>query len=120
MAHALRGEVPDGLVFHADRGIQFTSGPLWQVCRELGVAQSVGRTGVCFDNAMSESFWSTLKSKFYDRRKWAWRGKARKAVARWIESVYNRRRRHSSIGMFSPVEFEAQIADQHDKKKDAA
>ena len=62
MAHTLRGDVPDGLVFHADRGTQFTSEKLWEVCRNLGVAQSVGRTGVCFDNAMAESFWSTLKT----------------------------------------------------------
>ena len=58
----LRGDVADGLVFHADRGTQFTSEKLWEVCRNLGVAQSVGRTGVCFDNAMAESFWSTLKT----------------------------------------------------------
>ena len=53
MAHTLRGEVPNGVVFHADRGSQFTSDQLWQVCQDLGIAQSVGRTGVCFDNAMS-------------------------------------------------------------------
>ena len=120
MAYTLRGEVPEGLVFHADRGTQFTSEQLWQVCQELGIAQSVGRTGVCFDNAMSESFWSTLKTEFYDRKKWATRDEARKAVARWIEIVYNRRRRHSAIGMISPVDFEARIADQDDKKKAAA
>ena len=117
MAYTLRGEVPEGLVFHADRGTQFTSEQLWQVCQELGIAQSVGRTGVCFDNAMSESFWSTLKTEFYDRKKWATRDEARKAVARWIEIVYNRRRRHSAIGMISPVDFEARIADQDDKRK---
>ncbi len=117
MAYTLRGEVPEGLVFHADRGTQFTSEQLWQVCQELGIAQSVGRTGVCFDNAMSESFWSTLKTEFYDRKKWATRDEARKAVARWIEIVYNRRRRHSSVGMISPVDFEARIADQDDKRK---
>lgn len=120
MAHTLRGEVPEGLVFHADRGTQFTSEQLWKVCQELGIAQSVGRTGVCFDNAMSESFWSTLKTEFYDRKKWASRDEARKAVARWIEIVYNRRRRHSSIGMVSPVDFEAQIKAQQDKKQSAA
>ncbi|MBM0261386.1 transposase family protein [Corynebacterium macginleyi] len=49
-------------MFHADRGTQFTSEQLWEVCRSLGVAQSVGRSGVCFDNAMAESFWSTLKT----------------------------------------------------------
>ena len=62
MAHTLRGDVADGLVFHADRGTQFTSEQLWEVCRNLDIAQSVGRTGVCFDNAMAESFWSTLKT----------------------------------------------------------
>ena len=62
MAHTLRGDVPDGLVLHADRGTQFTSEQLWEACRNLGIAQSVGRTGVCFDNAMAESFWSTLKT----------------------------------------------------------
>ena len=56
MAHTLRGDVPNGLVFHADRGTQFTSEKLWEVCHNLGIAQSVGRTGVCFDNAMAESF----------------------------------------------------------------
>lgn len=109
MAHTLRGEVPDGLVFYADRGCQFTSTQMWEVCQELGIAQSVGRTGVCFDNAMSESFWSTLKTEFYDRKSWATRNQARKAVPHWIEVVYNRRCRHSAIGMISPVSFESQI-----------
>ncbi len=74
--------------------MQFNSEQLWEVCRNLGIAQSVGRTGVCFDNAMAESFWSTLKTEFYDRKRWATRDSARKAVAYWIEVVYNRRRRH--------------------------
>lgn len=94
MAHTLRGDVADGLVFHADRGIQSTSEPIWAVCRNLGIAESVARTGVCFDNAIAESFWSTLKTEFYDRKHWVTRESARKAVAYWIEVVYNRRRRH--------------------------
>ncbi|WP_144737170.1 DDE-type integrase/transposase/recombinase [Corynebacterium propinquum] len=57
-----RDEVADGLVCHSDRGTQFTSEQLWEVCRNLGVAQVMGRSGVCFDNAMAESFWSTLKT----------------------------------------------------------
>ena len=101
MACTLRGEAPDELIFHADRGTQFTSRRLWQVCQELGIAQTVGRTGVRFDNAMSESFWSTLKTEFYDRKKWPTRDGARQAVARWIDIVYNRRRRHSANGMVS-------------------
>ena len=120
MAHTLRSDVPDGWVFHADRGTQFTGEQLWRVCQELGMAQSVSRTGMCFDNAMAESFWSMLKTEFYDRKKWSTRDEARKAVARWIAIVYNRHRRHSSIGMISPIDFEAQIAEQDDRKKAAA
>ena len=69
---------------------------------------------------MAESFWSTLKTEFYDRKKWRTRNEAQKAVARWIEIAYNRRRRHSSIGMVSPVDFEAQLANQNDNKKAVA
>ena len=69
---------------------------------------------------MAESFWLTLKNEFYDRQKWATRDEARKAVAQWIEIVYNRRRRHSSIGMISPVDFEARITAQQEEKKAAA
>lgn len=106
MAHTLRGKVSDDLVFHADRGTQFTSDQLYRVCQELGIDQSMGRTGVCFDNAMAESFWSTLKTEFYERRKWKTRDEARRAVARWIEIFYNRQRRHSAIGYQSPIDFE--------------
>ena len=120
MAHTLRGDVPDGLVFHTDRGTQFTSEKLWEVCRSLGIAQSVGHTGVCFDNAMAESFWSTLKTEFYDRKRWATRDAARKAVAYWIEVVYNRRRRHSALGMASPVDFENRIGPTTSRKEIAA
>ena len=65
---------------------------------------------------MAESFGSTLKTEFYDWKKWATRDAVRKAVARWIEIVYNLRRRHSTIGMVSPVDFETQITDQDDSK----
>ncbi|MBT2521283.1 integrase core domain-containing protein [Arthrobacter sp. ISL-28] len=57
-------------MFHADRGTQYTSAQLNDVCTGLGIRQSVGRTGVCWDNAMQESFWSTLKAEFYNRRRW--------------------------------------------------
>lgn len=105
-AHTLRGDLPADVVFHADRGAQFTSTQLWEASRELGVLQSVGRTGVCWDNAMAESFWSTLKTEFYDRRVWASRAEAKREVGRWIEEFYNRRRLHTSLGMVPTVEFE--------------
>lgn len=109
MAHTLRHMLPDDVVLHADRGCQFTSAQMHEVAVELHVKQSMGRTGVCWDNAMSESFWSTLKTEFYDRYTWQTRAEAKQAVARWIEVVYNRRRLHTSLGMISPVEFEDTI-----------
>lgn len=95
-----------GAVFHADRGCQYTSAQMADVATELGVRQSMGRTGVCWDNAQQESFWSMLKTEFYDRYTFTTRADAVHAVSTWIETVYNRRRRHSALGQISPVTFE--------------
>ena len=108
-AVSLRGRDITGVIFHADRGCQYTSTQLANVAIELGVRLSIGRTGVCWDNAQIESFWSTLKSEFYDRRVWATRPQAHEAVGTWIEEVYNRSRRHSALGTKSPVEFEKAV-----------
>lgn len=114
MAKTLRGQIPGQVVFHADRGAQITSAQLHEVAVELDLLQSVGRTGVCWDNAMQESFWSTLKSEFYDRYRWATRAEAKQKVAWWIEDFYNRRRLHSSLGMVPPVEFEQLLRGQQE------
>lgn len=98
---------------NSDRGCQYTSTQLAQIAAELGVAQSVGRTGVCWDNACAESFWSTLKTEHYDRHQWATKADAKLGVGCWIEDRYNRRRRHSSIGMVSPVQFEQALNTTH-------
>jgi transposase InsO family protein len=97
-----------GVIFHADRGCQYTSEQMAAVAAELDVRQSVGRTGVCWDNAQQESFWSTLKTEFYDRYTFTTRDEAIEAVSRWIDTVYNTRRRHSALGQISPVQFETQ------------
>lgn len=110
MAVTLRGQLPDQVVFHADRGCQYTSTQLAEVTAALGLSQSVGRTGVCWDNAAAESFWSTLKTEYYDRHHWATKAEAKQGVGAWIEQRYNRLRRHSSIGMVSPVAFEQALA----------
>lgn len=98
-----------GVIFHADRGCQYTSTQLAETAQELGVLASVGRTGVCWDNAQQESFWSTLKTEFYNRHTFATHTDAIHAVSSWIETVYNRRRRHSALGQIPPVAFEHRI-----------
>jgi putative transposase len=98
-----------GVIFHADRGSQYTSAQLARAAENLAVRLSVGRTGICFDNAQIESFWSTLKTEFSDRHEFATHQHAIHAVSSWIETVYNRRRRHSALGMTTPVAFEHRI-----------
>ena len=105
-AVTFRGADTAGVIFHADRGCQYTSTQLADAAQELGLLLSVGRTGVCWDNAQIESFWSTLKTEFYDRHQFATHAEAIHAVSSWIESVYNRRRRHSALGQIPPVAFE--------------
>lgn len=97
-----------GVIFHADRGCQYTSTQLARVADEVDVQLSVGRTGVCWDNAQQESFWSTLKTEFYHRHTFTTRAQATRAVTDWIETVYNRRRRHSALGQISPIAYEHQ------------
>lgn len=111
-ATTLRGGFSGRVVFHADRGTQYTSAQIHKAATQLGIDQSMGRTGVCFDNAMAESFFATLKTEFYDRRRWPTRAQARQGVARWIEVVYNRRRRHSGIGYATPVDYEYQLTNK--------
>ena len=98
-----------GVIVHADRGCQYTSAQLAAVADELNVRLSVGRTGVCWDNAQQESFWSTLKTEFYQRHQFATRAEAIHAVSAWIDTVYNHRRRHSALGQIPPVAFEHRI-----------
>ncbi|MFK5585132.1 IS3 family transposase, partial [Serinicoccus sp. LYQ131] len=105
-AVTFRDAPTDGVIFHADRGCQYTSTQLANAAQELGVLLSVGRTGVCWDNAQIESFWSTLKTEFYDRHTFATHAEAIHAVSSWIENIYNRRRRHSALGQIPPVAFE--------------
>ena len=81
---------------------------LARFAREHNLVRSVGRTAV-WDNAQGESFWATLKVEFYDRYLWQTRQPPSPAVGDWIERVHNRRRRHSTIGIISPVAFEDRL-----------
>jgi transposase InsO family protein len=105
-AVGIRGGNVAGVVFHSDRGTQYTSGEFAELCASHGVAQSVGRTGVCWDNAPAESFLATLKKELVHRRTFRTRAEARLAIRRWIEAWYNRRRLSSVLGYRSPIEWE--------------
>uniref|UniRef100_UPI003F861571 IS3 family transposase n=1 Tax=Gordonia oryzae TaxID=2487349 RepID=UPI003F861571 len=94
------------VIFHADRGCQYTSAQMARAAAEYEARLSVGRTGVCWDNAQQESFWSTCKTEFYNRHQFDTRLEAAAAVARWISEVYNSRRRHSALGYIDPITFE--------------
>jgi putative transposase len=98
---------PDhGLVHHSDRGSQYTSLVFTRRCRAVGIDVSMGSRGDCFDNAVLESFHASLKKDLIHRRSWPTKAEARTAVFDYIEAFYNRRRRHSTLGMLSPVQFE--------------
>jgi transposase InsO family protein len=97
---------PPGVIFHSDRGAQYTSSEFRGFCRDNGVRPSVGRTGICYDNAVAESFFATLKKELIHTRPWPTIDKLRTAVFEYIESYYNRRRRHSALGYDTPIEYE--------------
>ncbi|MEA2316367.1 MAG: putative transposase [Solirubrobacteraceae bacterium] len=77
-----------------------------QQARGAGIAQSMGSRGDCFDNAVAESFFATLKKELIHRRSWPTKAELRTEVFEYIEVFYNRRRRHRSLGQLSPVQFE--------------
>jgi transposase InsO family protein len=104
------GHVAPDAVFHSDRGTQYTSAEFDAFTRHHAIRRSVGRTGVCWDNAAAESFFAALKNEMYYRQSFATRARARFAVAEYIEVFYNRRRLHSTLGYRTP--FEA-LTDHH-------
>jgi len=93
-----------GAIFHSDRGSNYTSTEFAETLLQHGIAQSVGRTGICYDNAMAESFFAALKNERVHRTTYPTREHARKDVARYIEMRYNTRRLHSGIGYKTPQE----------------
>jgi putative transposase len=98
------GHVRRDAIFHSDRGAQYTSTEFATFCRRKHVRASVGRTGVCWDNAAAESFFSALKNEMYHHQQFTTRARARFAVAEYIEIFYNRIRLHSTLGYRTPAE----------------
>jgi len=97
------------VIVHSDRGAEFASGVYRKTLASHGLLPSMSRTGNCYDNAHIESFWSSLKHELVYRQRFETRAEARRAIFDYIESFYNRRRLHSSLGYQSPLDFEAQL-----------
>ena len=110
-AAAVRGGDVGGVVFHSDKGGEYTGDLFAGACKALGVVQSMGRVGSALDNAAAESFNSTLEWELLSRRHFATKDQARREVARFIDS-YNHTRRHSSCEMKPPVLYEQILADR--------
>ena len=97
-------DLPGGAIFHSDRGSNYTSGEFAAVLERLQIRQSVGRTGICFDNSLAESFNAALKVERVHRTAYPTRKKAREDIARYIELRYNRTRLHSALAYRTPQE----------------
>ena len=108
---ALKTRCPEpGLLHHSDRGVQYASAEYQSQLRTHGMICSMSRKGDCWDNAVAESFFSTLKAELVHRTDYVSRSQAQASVFEYIEAFYNRRRRHSALGFTSPVEHEAAAA----------
>jgi transposase InsO family protein len=109
---ALRRRKPEaGLIFHSDRGTQYASYAFRDLLDRYGFVQSMSSTGHCYDNALMESFFHTLKTELIYFEKYRTKQEARGSVFEYIEIFYNRTRRHSSLNYCSPAEFEKRASE---------
>ena len=111
MAAGVRGGATSGIIFHSDRGSQYLSADYATAIAAREMMQSVGRTGVCWDNSVAESFFSSLKREVIHRYRYQDRAGARRAIFAWINQ-YNTRRLHSSLGYLPPTKWENQYHQQ--------
>lgn len=110
MAVASRGDV-EGVIFHSDRGSEYSADIYARACRKLGVIQSMGRVGSALDNAAAEAFNSIIKVEYVHRHRFRSRAEARLKIATWIVDFYNTRRRHSACEGMSPIDYERLMAE---------
>ena len=95
-----------GVIFHSDRGTQYTSGQFDRYCTKNNIRRSLGKTGICYDNAVSESFFATYKKELIHTRPWPDLKSLREETVDWIKNYYNPIRRHSTLGYLTPREYE--------------
>ncbi len=97
---------PEGAVIHSDHGVQFTSWAFTDRALKSGLLPSMGAVGSCYDNAIIESFWGRMQVELLNRKRWNTRLELANAIFEYLEIFHNRRRRHSSLGMLTPAEYE--------------
>lgn len=119
MAVAVRGgaEQVAGVLMHTDQGSEYTAGDFRKACTRMGITQSMGRVGSALDNSVIEAWHSTLEFELRSRERFPTRATARRRVAEWIEE-YNHSRRHSALGMQSPIAYEHAL--HHDPEREDA
>ena len=111
LSMAISNRAPDaGTVIHSDHGTQFTSWVFTRRAQESGLVASMGSIGDCYDNAVIESFWARMQVELLNRRRWRTRIELANAIFEYLEIFHNRQRRHSSIGMRTPIEYETMHA----------
>ncbi len=109
-----RNKVPEGVIFHSDRGIQYAADSFKTLLKNKKFEQSMSGTGNCYDNAVAESFFKTLKAEWVYQHTFKTRKEARTAIFDYIETFYNKERKHSSLGYLSPKQY---LRQYHDKNK---
>ena len=105
-----REDEANRVIFHTDRGSTYTATSFTRLCADLGIRQSMGRVGSCFDNAAAEAFFSSLEWEVLSRHEFDTRAQARAVVIDWAYGFYNHQRRHSAAGMMPPVNYEQTTA----------
>ena len=106
MACTMRGNVEPGLIFHTDRGSQYTGDAFQKTLAAHGAKSSMSRKGNCWDNAVAESFFATIKRELINRTVWMDKKSVQTAIYEYIEVFYNRTRRHNANELMSPVDYE--------------
>jgi putative transposase len=112
IAATVRGGDVDGVIFHTDRGSDYTAAKTAAACRALGVTQSMGQVGCALDNAAAEAFNSTLKVEFAHQQTFMTRAEARIKISTWIADFYNTPSRHTTNDGLVPITFERQMAEK--------
>ena len=100
---------PPGVIFHSDRGSQYTSAVFREFCTGSDIRPSVGKTGICYDNAVAESFFATIKKELVHLRPWPTLARLRTELFTYIETYYNRKRRHSTLDYLTPEQYELEF-----------